>query len=57
MWRMFLMKGGRHLTLCDYRSGMITLFDDEGKSIRVTEDELYDLFRNHLDKRIADKSN
>lgn len=53
MWRLFFYKGGRHLTLCQYECGMITLFDDAGKSIKITQAELYEIFKSHFDKSVA----
>lgn len=55
MWRLFFYKGSKHLTLCQYECGMITLFDDKGQSVKIKQEELYEIFRKHLDNAVVDK--
>ncbi len=57
MIRLFFYKNAlEHLTLCYYEGGMISLFDEKGKSIKITQSELYDLFKSHFDKCVNNDS-
>lgn len=38
------------ITLCYYQGGMITIHDEKGTAVKVTNKELYKMFKDYLDK-------
>ncbi len=42
------------ITLAYYQGGLITVHDEKGKSVKVTQKDLYEIFKNYLDNSESD---